>query len=256
MEKLFSNIQQQIADSKKALINEGYTLINGRHNLWQKNNIEYAIIYYGKIVYLNYCPLSMRILILVSAYGDLFSYNPENGRLTKIQYHKNKNGYRIVNLPTGTYKSSGRQKQLRRTLSLVVLLSWTQTQKKPTVWELKIIKGIGDEVRMYNTVVIAEFQNHSHINDEDYYLSNLEWNFVKRGQRHHAWKIGNKAVQDARYLYMNGMFPSISSFKSKWNLDVADCTISQMKYGNTWQVRTEPITPMTNPMEELKDNIG
>lgn len=245
---------QQFTDCEKKLISEGYKLFSFRHKIYRKNNIEYAVIYYNHIVYLQLNPESRNVLILVSQFGDIFTYNPATHAFRRIQYTTNEDGYRIVMLPTGTYNHKGQHIQLCRTLSSVVLLAWTQ--KKPTEWELKVIKGIGTEVRLYNTVIIAEFQNGHHTNDEDYHLSNLEWNFVKRGKRHYKARIGNDPVKDARGLMQRGEFPSNGEFKAKWDLDVTDSAISQMKYGNTWQVRTEPIAPMTNPKENLKDNLG
>jgi hypothetical protein len=249
-----SNLVQKINDCREKLISEGYSVVSERNNLYRKNNIEFAIILFGRIVYLRYYPRSVNILILASKFGDIYSYNPEKDTLKKVGYSVNKNGYRISYLPTGVYNNKGYLIYLCRTVSSVVLWAWTQ--KKPTVYELKVIKGIGTKVRMYNTVVIAEFQNKHHTNDEDYYLSNLEWNFIKRGKRHWKAVIGNDPVRDARELMLKGKFPSNREFKEKWDLNVTDSAISAMKYGNTWQVRTEPIVPMTNPMENLKDNIG
>jgi hypothetical protein len=245
---------ERVSECEKTLINEGYKVFSHRNKLYKKNDIEYAIIYFGYIVYVRYYPRSVNILILASKFGEIYSYNPEKDTLKKVGYGVNKNGYRTAFLPTGVYNNKGYLIYLHRTVSSVVLWAWTQ--KKPTVNELKVIKGIGTKVKMYNTVIIAEFQNKHHTNDEDYYLSNLEWNFVKRGKRHWKAVIGNDPVKDARGLMLRGEFPSNREFKERWDLSVSDSAISAMKYGNTWQVRTEPIAPMTNPMENLKDNIG
>lgn len=248
--ELWGNAQ---ANSVHAAKQEGYTVFNERYGLFVKGD-EFKLIQGTRVVCLKLYPFSTEIVLVSRFNGMVFYFNTKTGKLKEKKHSITDEGYHYMGIPTGERDEDGRQIFIIKTVSTIVLE--TYCGRRPTVEELKIIKGIGTEVDMYDTVVIAEFKNEHHTDYIDYCLDNLEWDFVKRGIRHHAWKIGNGPVYDARELMMNGEFPSNAAFKAKWGLDVSDSAITKMKYGDTWQVRTKPIAPMTNPMEELKDNIG
>lgn len=248
--ELWGNAQ---ANSVNVAKQEGYKVFNERYGLFVKGN-EYKLIQGTRVICFRQYPFSTEIVLVSQFNGQVFYFNTKTGKLKEKKHSINDDGYHYMSIPTGQRDEYDRQIFVVKTVSTVVLE--TYDRPRPTVEELKVIKGIGTEVDMYDTVVIAEFKNKHHTDYIDYNFDNLEWDFIKRGERHHAWKIGNTPVYDARELMMNGEFPSNASFKAKWGLDVTESTISRMKYGYTWQVRTKPIAPMTNPMEELKDNIG
>lgn len=257
-------IDSEVEDFVQKMNRDGYFRINENINCWARKINPIDLMFFTnrdgkcKAEHVRYYPLSVNIDIYVAKNGRVFR-EWKNG-LREIKHTVLDNGHHIVAIPTGLKDEYGRWIYNKKTVANVVLETFDKP--RPIVDELKIIEGIGDEVDMYNTKIIAKHLDKDLSNN---HISNLKWDFIFRGEEHWNHKLNNEIILKLRkalqgkYLPLNNFIiesRTISDYKKAQNLpDVCDATISNVLNGYTWRVRTEPFAEMTNPKEHLDENI-
>jgi len=118
----------------------------------------------------------------------------------------------------------------------------------PNVKEKKIIPNTKKDIRREKTRMIIEKIDKM----KPASLDNLQFNFWWRGENHWNHKLDNDRVELIRSKIDMTFKDFVEQYGDEF-IDVSLKTVQEVFKGNSWRVRTKPISPMTYPTENYPD---
>jgi len=145
------------------------------------------------------------------------------------------------------YVSLCRKGEKALQISISNLMIMTFRIAKPNVIEKKMVRGKKTEIRHEGNRMIVEKIDKS----KPFSIDNLRFNFWWRGERHWNHKLNNELIEMIR----SNLDMLIKDFMNEYGDRFEDCnvtlkTIQNVFKGNSWRVRTQPLSPMTHPEED------